>query len=472
MITFWRQSNQKGATAALLLYTAVRLCAAGNKPSFSVDATILAEYFGTKTRYEDVNKHLLINPNYRDRSLLSDSTCTPVHLNAVIRHGTRYPTIKQIKKIQKIHKLIMKNSEADTELTKWQLWYNDSMDGQLVEKGIQDMKNLALRLATLFPSLFSKENYVDCQVKVLTSSKHRCVESAKAFIQGLEQEHFQLSTEELKDLTCRDPLVKDDLMRFFDNCPKFVTYIENNDTAMHEVERFKEGPEMQKVLNKMALKLNMPASSLTADLVQVAFFTCSYELSIKDIPNSPWCSLFDVEDGEVLEYLNDLKQYWKRGYGYDINSKSSCPLFHDIFRELNKAVHEDGSQSASPAVVLQFGHAETLQPLLSLMGFFQDEKPLRADNFAEQKNRKFRSGQIVPYAANVVFVLYRCDDQQERTYKVQMLLNEKVLPFHHSGDMYALYPDLRKYYYDILHSCNFKQECELPSLNGTFGDEL
>lgn len=468
MITFWKQSNTKGTAAALLLYTAVRLCAAGNNPAFDINATPLAKYFGTKTRYEDVNA----DPNSRDPNLLSDSICTPVHVNAVIRHGTRYPTIKQIKKIQKIHKRIMENSEADTELTRWQMWYSDSMDGQLVEKGIQDMKTLALRLAGLFPSLFSKENYVDCRVKVLTSSKHRCVESAKAFIQGLEQDHLQTSAEELKDLTCRDPLVNDGLMRFFDHCPKFVTYIENNDTAMHEVERFKEGPEMQKVLNKMALKLNMPASSLTADLVQVAFFTCSYELSIKGIPNSPWCSLFDLEDAEILEYLNDLKQYWKRGYGYDINSKSSCPLFHDIFRELKEAAEENGPQPTSPAVVLQFGHAETLQPLLSLMGFFQDEKPLRADNFAEQKNRKFRSGQIVPYASNLIFVLYRCDDPQERTYKVQMLLNEKVLPFHYSGDTYALYPDLKKYYNNILHGCNFKQECELPSTNGTFGDEL
>lgn len=42
----------------------------------------------------------------------------------------------------------------------------------------------------------------------------------------------------------------------------------------------------------------------------------------------------------MLEYLNDLKQYWKRGYGYDINSRSSCILFQDIFQHLDKAVEE------------------------------------------------------------------------------------------------------------------------------------
>lgn len=42
-----------------------------------------------------------------------------------------------------------------------------------------------------------------------------------------------------------------------------------------------------------------------------------------------------------MEYANDLKQFWKRGYGYDINSKSSCILFHDLFSRLDKAANEN-----------------------------------------------------------------------------------------------------------------------------------
>lgn len=48
-----------------------------------------------------------------------------------------------------------------------------------------------------------------------------------------------------------------------------------------------------------------------------------------------WC-LFQ----QVMEYANDLKQFWKRGYGHDINSKSSCILFHDLFSRLEKAADE------------------------------------------------------------------------------------------------------------------------------------
>ena len=43
---------------------------------------------------------------------------------------------------------------------------------------------------------------------------------------------------------------------------------------------------------------------------------------------------------QVMEYANDLKQYWKRGYGHEINGKSSCVLFHDLFSRLDKAAEE------------------------------------------------------------------------------------------------------------------------------------
>ncbi|XP_010637178.1 multiple inositol polyphosphate phosphatase 1-like, partial [Fukomys damarensis] len=58
--------------------------------------SVLSPYFGTKTRYEDVNPGLLSDPEAprRDPELL-EGTCTPVQLVSLIRHGTRYPTAKQ-----------------------------------------------------------------------------------------------------------------------------------------------------------------------------------------------------------------------------------------------------------------------------------------------------------------------------------------------------------------------------------------
>ncbi|KAM6185337.1 multiple inositol polyphosphate phosphatase 1 [Rhynchocyon petersi] len=448
-------------------------------------ASALSPYFGTKTRYEDVNPGLLPDPEAprRDPKLL-EGTCTPVQLVAIIRHGTRYPTAKQIRKLRHLHGLLQARGpgrekggaaagrDVGAALADRPLWYADWMDGQLVEKGRQDMRQLAQRLASLFPALFRRENFG--RLQLITSSKHRCVDSGVAFLQGLWQHYYPgLPTPDVADMECGHPRINDKLMRFFDHCKKFLTEVEGNATALYHVEAFKTGPEMQDILKKVAATLQVPVTHLNADLIQVAFFTCSFDLAIKGI-QSPWCDVFDIDDAKVLEYLNDLKQYWKRGYGYTINSRSSCILFEDIFQHLDKAVQQkQRSQPISSPVILQFGHAETLLPLLSLMGLFKDKEPLTAYNYKQQLHRKFRSGHIVPYASNLIFLLYHCENAKtpKEEFQVQMLLNEKVLPFAHSQESVSLYEDLKTHYRDLLQSCCAGDECETPKVNTT-SDEL
>ncbi|XP_053306502.1 multiple inositol polyphosphate phosphatase 1 [Spea bombifrons] len=466
----------------MLLISVTWFCSGGHTCLISQSPS-LASYFGTKTRYEEVNQFLLENPILvnRKQDLLPD-TCTPLKIVSVIRHGTRYPTKNQIKKMKKMYSLIQKyggdGSELAGKLQKWNMWYEDWMDGQLVKKGEQDMKNLAIRLATLFPSLFTADKFKNCKMSFLTSSKHRCVDSTKAFISGLEHGYFGFppnSGAEMEDVPCREPVINDTLMRFFDHCEKFVVQVEDNDTAMHELDKFKQGPEMTKVIRKISAHLNVPERELSADLIQVAFFTCSFELAINNVADSPWCKLFDEEDGKVLEYLNDLKQYWKRGYGFDINTRSSCNLFQHIIKHLDAAVAESKrSQQISTPVVMQFGHAETLLPLLALMGLFKDEEPLTADSFSSQGDRKFRSGQIVPYASNLVFVLYHCElaKTPQEEFQVQMLLNENLLPFPHSHESVCLYEDLKKQYGHLLNYCHVKEECDLFKAMHASEDEL
>lgn len=477
-----RVSVAPAAALAVALLSSVSHCSHPEQKDREVSP--LSSYFGTKTRYEDAIYKDANSEEPRQDQYLLEEACTPVQLVALIRHGTRYPTAKQIRKLRQLHDLLQArragNNRADAggggdlgaALADWPLWYEDWVDGQLVEKGRQDMRQLALRLASLFPNLFSRENYG--RLQLITSSKHRCVESSVSFLNALWQHCYpELPLPDVKEMECGPPRINDKLMRFFDHCEKFSSEVENNDTALYHVEAFKTGPEMQNILKKVAATLQVPVNSLNADLIQVAFFTCSFDLAIKGV-KSPWCDVFDTDDGKVLEYLNDLKQYWKRGYGYAINSRSSCGLFQDIFQHLDKAVEQKKrSQPVSSPVILQFGHAETLLPLLSLMGYFKDKEPLTAYNYKEQINRKFRSGLIVPYASNLVFVLYHCKNAQtpKEEFQVQMLLNEKVLPLPHSQETVSLYEDLKNHYKDILQSCHTSQECKLPKVNNT-SDEL
>ncbi|XP_039870016.1 multiple inositol polyphosphate phosphatase 1b [Simochromis diagramma] len=428
------------------------------------DIPHIAGYFGTKTRYEEVNPHLLRDPLSADPSVLRPppaEQCSPVHLTAVIRHGSRYPTLKNIRRIRKLSELVRTEASRASggseswlqEIrNRWEAWYTEDMDGQLVMKGRDDLRQLASRLASVFPSLLSEENVRKRRVRFLTSSKHRCVSSVEAFQEGLQRRWGRHDGEPEYSHE-----VDDELMRFFDRCRGYVEGVENNRTALLEVEKFKHGEEMEGVRRRMADRLGLPHHRLTPDLLEAAFFLCSYELSIKNV-HSPWCFLFDESDAKVLEYKSDLKQYWKRSHGHEINSLSSCPLFHHVFRTLDRAGRPRRSTDASPEPAsILVGHAETLLPLLSLLGLYKDQTPPTATNYDSQHGRRFRTSLIVPYAANLLFVLYDC----QRGPRLQLLVNESPVRFPGlEAEDAPLYRDVRATYRHLLDGCDFHRECE------------
>ncbi|XP_056291549.1 multiple inositol polyphosphate phosphatase 1a [Pseudoliparis swirei] len=421
----------------------------------------IAKYFTTKGRYEEVNPYLIEDILAVNRSILQppSAQCRQIHLTAIIRHGTRYPTSRNVKKMQKLYEVV-KSSPPGTESwlrelqTQWTMWYTEDMDGRLVQKGVNDHRHLAVRLSKLFPSLVSEEKLRGGFIKFITSSKHRCVNSTLSFKAGLT---------ELWAITDRefDHAVDDALMRFFDQCARFVQEVDNNPSALSEVDKFRQGPEMRRVTEKIADRLKVPYSDITDDMAEAAFYLCAYELAIKTV-NSPWCRLFDEVDAQVVEYANDLKQYWKRAYGYDINSKSSCILFHDAFSRLDKAASEiEAGQQVTEAVTVQVGHAETLLPLLTLLGFFKDSDALTSTNYATQAQRSFRTSHMLPYAANLLLVLYDCGGGDLR---LQPLLNEKPVTFPGLTSRSAstpLYQDVKDHYRELLQSCDFEAECQL-----------
>ncbi|XP_042338258.1 multiple inositol polyphosphate phosphatase 1-like, partial [Plectropomus leopardus] len=125
---------------------------------------------------------------------------------------------------------------------------------QLVEKGRDDLRQLARRLSVLFPSLLSEDNLR--RISMRSSSKHRCVSSTEAFQEGL-QLHWGRT-----DVQYRHQ-VDDELMRFFEHCRGYVEGVENNRTALLQVDKFKQGDEMDRVRRRTAERLGLPYHRLT-----------------------------------------------------------------------------------------------------------------------------------------------------------------------------------------------------------------
>lgn len=108
------------------------------------DVPHIASYFGTKTRYEEVNPHLLRDVLSVNKSVLKPpdtERCSPVHLTAVIRHGTRYPTVKNIRRIHKLNELVRREASGGSGGSggssglrdikgRWEMWFTEDMDGE------------------------------------------------------------------------------------------------------------------------------------------------------------------------------------------------------------------------------------------------------------------------------------------------------------------------------------------------------
>lgn len=131
---------------------------------------------------------------------------------------------------------------------------------------------------------------------------------------------------------------------------------------------------------------------------------------------------------------------------------SSEPLF---------VLYVRSGQQVTEAVTVQVGHAETLLPLLTLLSFFKDNTSLTSTNYAAQTTRSFRTSHMLPYAANLVLVLYDCGGDDLR---LQPLLNEKPVTFPGLTDQRAsmpLFQDIKEHYRELLQGCDFETECQL-----------
>ncbi|ESP04013.1 hypothetical protein LOTGIDRAFT_110384, partial [Lottia gigantea] len=282
--------------------------------------------------------------------------------------------------------------------------------------------------------------------------------------------------------------VNDELMRFFSLCKKFKDRVENNKTALAEYVNFMNGKEVANVLDKVIGKLGLNKNVLEPFDLKTMFVICGSELALSK--GSPWCDLFDDEDMEVLEYAIDLKKYYKYGPAYKITSDQTCELVSELFTVMDDVItvmdrtEDDPDADGFLVGNLMFGHAETLSPLYSTLGIFNDTIPLTAKNFAQHQNRKFRTSDILPFSANIMIVLYECEtndelvnDEEEyeelgEDYYVQVLVNEKLIKIPGCAETLCSYNKFREQHLNQIDECHFDEVCGSESDENKMHDEL
>ena len=426
----------------------------GGRPSYSTTL------FGSKTAYR------LVGNNRTNVSKPTD--CQPVQLNMVIRHGTRNPSSIAIENFNDLsstlNRLMKYNSTGqDWDLKikfPWENPYKDKENLQLVDSGDQECYGIGRRFAQRFPQILRQRPLPIMKYKFVSSDTSRTTQSAMAFVMGYllgkgRAGRFRLKAAPLVTI----PEDKDTLLHYYDFCPKYAEEVRDNEAATYQEKKFLSGPYVARTVNKVRKRLGLDGvSEVTVKRVLAMHKACAYSIAVSGYTRyDGWCSVFDKEDFEVLNYAMDLDKYYRVGPAFEISYSISCVLLKDIFLSLQaragRAVKYEKYNGH-----FRSAHSQTILPLYSLLGLLNNNKPLLADNYEKMRNRNFKSGKIVPFAGNIAFVLYQCENGNQ---KIQMYGNEKLirLPFCKSK-VDCSFSEFEKYYQNIVDQCDLKKMCK------------
>lgn len=436
--------------------------------------------FATKTPY-DLSRKLfgaffeetLKRPVLRSSFFPADA-CTPLHLSVLLRHGSRFPSPGDVEDVAEFVRRLHESDigEEFAHLKNWTNPFTMDVTKTLGHAGFVENVDIAKRTVANFERLFSgSKSSADAgrpDIALVASNTSRTVDSAKGFATGLSH---ALSIRDLSE----DLKLDNSLLRFFDTCQRYVKTVESNKSAAADFHTFRHGPEMQAAADRVSKRLGLRAGPpLTTDELKTIWVMCGYETSLfRDRPSS-WCKLLTPEDTDTLEYTWDLKSYWKKAHGHEVNYAQSCPLIDRIIGNLEGAA---AGRPGVPKLAAYFAHAETVLPVLAALGLFNDSVPLLASNFDRHRaSRSFRSSYIASFACNVALVLYRCQPPGARgtpvhphwgdtlaEHMVQLMVNEHAVPFPFAGGRLAVpYSEVLAHYAHRTGSaCRFADVCSM-----------
>ncbi|XP_061390658.1 multiple inositol polyphosphate phosphatase 1 [Musca vetustissima] len=351
--------------------------------------------------------------------------CTPQKIWIFHRHGTRLPsksTIQKAPRLEQLRDSIGTNYRKRDELPenilcqedlialkmwKWNASITPDMENYLTSQGYEDLRGTAKTYQKYFPEVLIKE-YDSEHYLFRHTDTQRTTESFKAFTEGLFGANSGAVAQDIPE--------KDVLLRPYDYCTSWSAQNFKGDGS--ESAKFRNTALWNQTMADISARLGFKYTLEVSD-IELMYDMCRYEQAWQVDRTSVWCAAFLPEHVTVLEYEDDLKYFYKSGYGYPANSRLNCHAVQDMLEKL--------SSKSAPNVISYFGHSTGVQTLLSALGIDKDEVPLLASNYDQQGNRKWATSKIDPFAANFVAVKYECDADTENKEKVIFFLNQDAV---------------------------------------------
>uniref|UniRef100_A0ACD5X5T2 Uncharacterized protein n=1 Tax=Avena sativa TaxID=4498 RepID=A0ACD5X5T2_AVESA len=430
-----------GTPLPFFLLLATLLAAASLSPAADPEAFDVRRHLSTVTRY-DVSRgsnSAVAAPSISDE-------CRVIHLNLVARHGTRAPTKKRTKELDRlaVRLGVLVNearqgpdSESVKEIPSWMKGWESpwkgrvtGKGGELVSEGEEELFNFANRVKERFQDLFDEEYHPEVY-SIRATQVPRASASAVAFGLGLLSGKGKLGAGKNRAFSVlSESRASDICLRFFDSCQTYKDYRKRKEP---DVDKQKE-PILEHVTSSLVNRYRL---NFTKQDVSSLWFLCKQQASLLNITNQA-CQLFNEAEVYLLEWTDDLEGFVLKGYGESINYKMGLPLLKDVVQSMEQAIiakQENYPAGTYEKARLRFAHAETLVPFSCLLGLFlegsdfekiQREEPLDLPPVPPQK-RNWMGGLVAPFASNNMLVLYQCPGKaegQNSSYFVQVLHNE------------------------------------------------
>ncbi|XP_032511473.1 multiple inositol polyphosphate phosphatase 1-like isoform X2 [Danaus plexippus] len=369
------------------------------------------KYLSTETPYNSVRGDI------RD-SIVRLRGCEPVSIWGIYRHGKREPgakfaeSMKQALPIRNYITTSYKKGRSslcaqDVEnLQNWQLNQN-TLNGKsdLTEEGRQEMLGLSKRLKEVFPDLLSELRNGDYSFR--SASGSWIEKSIQHFVKGLGD-----------DLTIEKVKAGADVMAPYATCGSYQKDVQRNPNIYVEAAKYMQNSEYLATKDRIQRRTGIDYM-LTDDNITALYDLCRYTWSAVDNKFSPWCAVFTKDDLEVLEYIQDLKHYYRNGYGTSVNELFGRVPLANLLESFESAKKGHGKK-----IVTYVTHATMLDQIYTALGLFKDSAKLNGLN--RDRERKWRSSKISVFSANLIAVLNRCTDNSE-DYNVVFYLNEEPM---------------------------------------------
>ena len=313
---------------------------------------------------------------------------------------------------------------------------SDKRWGDLTGFGGQQLRNIAHRMVTRFPEVFSDSAHIDARSTLV----NRCMLSMGTALQEMAIMNNRLQI----DMNARK---------------RDMWYLNHQDQLLRHS---RMSPEAQRALDAYTA-----TRGKNQRLMELLFVNPD---SVRKVVDEEWLNFYmikiglfqmntDNDMGKMLADLfepDDIYRLWQKENAWWYIQHGATPLNggHQPYSQrflLRKIIQDADSclQLEKPGVQLRFGHETVLLPLVCLLGV--NGYDLEVSDLEQLEVRGWWGSSVFPMGANLQLIFYRSDkDDPDVLFKVLLNEREATLPLKTDCAPYYHWQDFRTYYLEKL----------------------